>query len=513
MSKVNKGKANLKRDAYNKEKAIFIRKEKVAIIGAGPAGMTLAMELLKKGFFVWVYDRLPGPGGLAAGTNTLKHARVEKYYHHVFTNDNCFIRLVAELGLDNLIEWFPPRNAIYKNKRLYPFTTPLDLLKYPEIPFSDRIRLGATVALSAFFGNVEKLDTMTSPEFIRKYAGNGSYEGLWEPLLASKFDKDADEVSAVWIWNKFRLRGSSRKNLSSYNKEMLGYINGGFEKVYARMSNIIEKSGGRTSYNIHVSGITLNRDGKYRLRLEKAGKNENNDREFRLEPEKADKTENKGNYRLDPEKADKTDIWNGSEEILFDKVVYTGASEELAKLMPELPDDYKISLSQVEYKSNICVMLELDKKLTDWYWITVAEKDAPFVLVIEHTNMIPRERYDSSIVYLSRYLDAGDPLFDIPDQEIAEKFIDYLKIMFPDFKEASVKNITVNRERYAQPVVKKGFRKIMPEYETPFIGLYLINMSMIYPEDRGQNYAIREALKLAELIDSVDSVDSVGSVE
>ncbi len=40
------------------------RSEKVAIIGAGPAGLGAAGYLICKGFQVDVYDKLPEPGGL-----------------------------------------------------------------------------------------------------------------------------------------------------------------------------------------------------------------------------------------------------------------------------------------------------------------------------------------------------------------------------------------------------------------------------------------------------------------
>lgn len=35
-------------------------------------------------------------------------------------------------------------------------------------------------------------------------------------------------------------------------------------------------------------------------------------------------------------------------------------------------------------------------------------------------------------------------------------------------------------------------------------GLYLASMAQIYPEDRGQNYAIRAGLEAAEMINKAD---------
>jgi heterodisulfide reductase subunit A-like polyferredoxin len=40
------------------------RKEKIAIIGSGPAGVTAAYELLRKGYQVTIFEKLPEPGGM-----------------------------------------------------------------------------------------------------------------------------------------------------------------------------------------------------------------------------------------------------------------------------------------------------------------------------------------------------------------------------------------------------------------------------------------------------------------
>lgn len=55
-------------EAQEKEKEIFrpqtVREEKIAIVGAGPAGLTAAQDLALEGYQVTVYDALPEPGGM-----------------------------------------------------------------------------------------------------------------------------------------------------------------------------------------------------------------------------------------------------------------------------------------------------------------------------------------------------------------------------------------------------------------------------------------------------------------
>ena len=52
--------------AYKKEAASLPKtyREKIAIIGSGPAGLTAAWELIKRGFQVTVFESLPEPGGM-----------------------------------------------------------------------------------------------------------------------------------------------------------------------------------------------------------------------------------------------------------------------------------------------------------------------------------------------------------------------------------------------------------------------------------------------------------------
>src|SRR5215470_2125407 len=47
-------------------------------------------------------------------------------------------------------------------------------------------------------------------DWLTKLGGSAVYKVIWEPLLRGKFGVHADDISAVWIWNKLKLRGGSR---------------------------------------------------------------------------------------------------------------------------------------------------------------------------------------------------------------------------------------------------------------------------------------------------------------
>ncbi|MHB8685504.1 MAG: NAD(P)/FAD-dependent oxidoreductase, partial [Dehalococcoidia bacterium] len=44
------------------------------------------------------------------------------------------------------------------------------------------------------------------------------------------------------------------------------------------------------------------------------------------------------------------------------------------------------------------------------------------------------------------------------------------------------------------------YRDKRPDHRTPVEGLYLANMTQIYPEDRGQNYSIKMGEEVAQMV-------------
>jgi hypothetical protein len=53
---------------------------------------------------------------------------------------------------------------------------------------------------------------------------------------------------------------------------------------------------------------------------------------------------------------------------------------------------------------------------------------------------------------------------------------------------------------YAQPVVTPDYVRHIPPHTTPLPNLYLANMFQVYPQDRGQNYSIAMAERLARTL-------------
>ncbi len=54
--------------------------------------------------------------------------------------------------------------------------------------------------------------------------------------------------------------------------------------------------------------------------------------------------------------------------------------------------------------------------------------------------------------------------------------------------------------RLAQPVCPPGFREMLPPVETPVEGLYVVDTSYYYPEDRSISGSVEEGQRVARML-------------
>ena len=122
---------------------------RIAIIGAGYAGMSAAYDLKKAGHDVVIYESADYVGGLASGFKEPHWDwSVEKFYHHWFQSDASMMGIINELGLmDKVIFPRPLTVMLYKDK-FYPFDSILNALLFPGLGFG----LGTTLDVE---GNCE----------------------------------------------------------------------------------------------------------------------------------------------------------------------------------------------------------------------------------------------------------------------------------------------------------------------------------------------------------------------
>jgi protoporphyrinogen oxidase len=154
-------------------------------------------------------------------------------------------------------------------------------------------------------------------------------------------------------------------------------------------------------------------------------------------------------------------------------------------------------LLAIEYLSNVCLVLQLDRSLSETYWLNVGDPSFPYVGIIEHTNFEPPETYRGRrIVYLSKYLPESAELYRMSDEEVFEFSLPHLKRMFPAFDRSWVIDHSVWRARFSQPIITLNYSEKIPPSRTSVDGFFIESMAQVYPEDRGTNYAVRNGRRI-----------------
>ncbi|HXG41420.1 MAG TPA: NAD(P)/FAD-dependent oxidoreductase [Dehalococcoidia bacterium] len=434
-----------------------LERRRVAVIGGGVAGLTAAYRLLQRGHQVHVYEAGPEWGGLVR-TFQVGGGRLECFYHHIFTTDTTIVALLGELGLSPRLVWRDSKVGIYYQGRLYPFVTPIDLLRFTPVGLTDRIRLGLMGLYLRRQRDGDRFMRVTAREWVSRFAGRRNWDVVWGPLFRGKFGDMADQVSMVWLWNKVRLRFSSRRG-GPLQKEVLGYLLGSFGLMVDELVARIRALGGHLHAATPVQGVTVE-DGR----------------------------------------ATGVVLADGT-PVPADAVVATVANRIFLRLVPQLPQDYVALCQGIPYQDALCMVLALRRPLTRFYWLNINDRGFPFLALIEHTNFIGPENYGGQhVLYISNYLEKGHPYFEMSEGELWDVYRPYLARINPQFDDSWVTGRWLFKGPDAQPVFTVENAGRVPPQRTPIGGLYLANMSQIFPEDRGQNYSIRLGEQVADLV-------------
>lgn len=416
------------------------------VIGAGALGLTVALRLAERGNEVTILERDPVPGGLAGSFEVAPGIWLEKFYHHLFQTDRSAISLINEVGIGDALRWHKPTTTVFLGDRTYPLDSAPAVLTFSPLSIPNRLRLAAGVGFLRVLPSAKSLEKRTAGRWMRQVMGGSAYETVWEPLLRGKFGSAADEVSMAWLWARIHCRTAS-----------LGYLHGGFHQLYLALSQRVAEHGGSIVYGAAVSGIRTE-NGLLSVSYQRDG-------------------------------AERTDV--------FDRVVSTLPTGLTVRLTPEMPADYAARHPAPRALGAHCLILSLDRPLTDVYWIGVNEREMPFLAVVEHTNMVdPSEYGGQHLVYLGNYRAHDDPIFSQTKDEVLDTFEAGIRRLNPAFDRSWIQESWSFAAPFAQPIVTPTFARTIPGFDTPVAGLYVANMFQVYPYDRGQNYSIELAERL-----------------
>lgn len=426
---------------------------RVAIIGAGVAGLAAAHDLARGDQRVTVYEAADTAGGLASGFRDPRWEwPLERFYHHLFQTDAAIRALAASIGYGDKLFFRRVTTAQWWNGRGYAVDGPLQLLRFPALPLVDRVRFGAAIAyLKYALRDWRPLERTTAAAWTRRWMGETAYRAFMRPLLEGKFGQHAEEVNMAWLWARFKARTFQ-----------LGYFVGGFQGFADALLAHVQRAGVEVALRTPIGALVPTSGGGWRI------------------------TPAPG--------AD-----SGAQEADFDAVIVTGSPGLLSRLAPQLPSDYLGRIAQLRSMGAVVLTIALRQRLMEQiYWLMPPKDQFPFLALVEHTNFIEPEHYGGDhLVYCGDYLDPSHEYFSMTQDELLARFLPALAKINPRFDPSWVRAAWLHREPYAQPIVTLNHSRNIPPLATPLPGLFWASMSQVYPWDRGTNFAVELGQRVA----------------
>lgn len=358
---------------------------KVAVIGAGPAGVTAAYLLAKGGAEVHLFEASGDTGGLARSI-TLWNQRVDLGPHRFFSSDPRVNELWLEVAgrdyemVDRLTRIF------YKNRFFY----------YPLKPFNAFLNLGpieSVLCVLSYFkekikptpqdGSFESWVTSRFGSKLFRIFFKTYSEKLWG-ISCKELDADfaAQRIKKLSLWEAlknalFGGRGNKHKTLV----DQFAYPLQGTGMIYERMARAVQERGGHVYLNTPVRRVITEQGRATAIELE-----------------------------------------NGT-TARFDHVVSSMPITLLVQRLPEVPDSVRKAASSLRFRNTVLVFVNVQASgLFPDNWLYVHSDNLQMGRMTNFRNWVP-ELYGSeksTILVLEYWCYDEDEFWTKSDAELIE---------------------------------------------------------------------------------------------
>lgn len=425
---------------------------RVGIIGGGLMGVALAYFVSRFFKQVTILEQSSTVGGLSARVQLSDRLWIPRYPNTVLPYDEAIRSVCVELDLEDDLVFQPARSGFIHGGRIHNMSTLWDFLSFSPLTLSDRMRLGNVILQARLLDDWRSLDHVPVKEWLIQACGQRTFEQIWAPLLESKFEYDYEQIPATYIL--FWLNRMSAVRRGPRLRGHVGRFEHGQDSFVQAMLRAVEGAGGRI-----LSGTRVREIETFGGRL--------------------------GRVRTN----------NGIME--FDTVIAALPTPEFLHLLLGADEQYRETLTQSYYLGLVCPALVLERPLSPYWTLNIADPTSPFSTIIQIPHP-QNPRYH--IVYLPKYTAPENDWMGVSDGEIREAWMLRLRQIFSDLKPEEILHFVVSRSRHVEPVHLLNAADHLLPIETPYTGLYLANTAQVYPHLPTSDAAISHARRVAHQI-------------
>lgn len=438
----------------------------VAVIGAGPAGMTAAYSLAKKGCYVDVYEASPSVGGLAK-TIELWNQKVDLGPHRFFSSDTRVNSLWLEVvGQD--YDMVDRLTRIYYKRKFY---------YYPLKPFDALCNLGVLEAANCIASYAKqrlfpKPQDGSFEDWVTDRFGRRLFEIFFKTYSEKLWGISCKELDADFAAQRIKKLSLSEaiKNAFAGGKnnthktlvDQFAYPFGGTGMVYERMAAFVQKHSGKVHLRAPVQRV-LTENGKVKgIELPDGVARE------------------------------------------YDSVVSSMPLTVMVKRLPEVPAHIKAAAESLRFRNTILVYLNIDaERLFPDQWLYVHSPELKTGRITNFRNWLPTlyGKEKTTILAMEYWCYDEDEMWQWDDARLIAMGKEEIR-RTGLIGEAKILDGYVYRIPRCYPVYRRGYKeKLKPieEYLSAIEGLWVIGRYGAFKYNN-QDHSILMGLLAAENI-------------
>lgn len=394
----------------------------VAVIGAGPAGLTAAYELTKAGIAVDVFEATDAVGGMARSISLWNH-KVDIGPHRFFSTDARVNRLWLEVmaGDYSMVNRL---TRIFYNNKFFPYPLKaLETLKQLGISEAARClasysqqRLKGPLADKSSFENwvVDRFGTRLYEIFFKTYT-----EKLWG-IPCHELDSDfaAQRIRGLSLFevvkNALKIGGGGHRTLV----DCFAYPHEGSGSLYQKMAARIEEKGGRIFLNYPIKRVLVEKQVAKAIEL------------------------TDGTVRH------------------YDQIISTMPLTHLVKALPEAPTYVRDEIATLKFRNTVLVYLLVDGvDLFPDNWLYVHAPNLKMGRITNFRNWSPTLCGDDKTTVLSieYWCQSEDPFWKLSEAQLVALAEDEIETT-PLLKGHSVLDGKVIRVPNSYPIYRVGYK-------------------------------------------------------